>query len=99
MAGRTIAATNEVLTMTSQLAANSRNPTSPRTPIFLTWYRYMPVMPTRARAGIRIFKELRIAHSAGWTSATVNLGVVELDGDEDGAGGDGGDVRRSGQGA
>src|SRR3954447_772234 len=47
---------------------------SPSRPIFLTWYRYMPVMPTRARAPISIFKELRIAHSAGWTPATVSGG-------------------------
>src|SRR3954466_11471187 len=34
----------------------------------------MPVIPTRARAAIRIFRELRIAHSAGWTPATVSGG-------------------------
>src|SRR3954451_3706399 len=34
----------------------------------------MPVIPTRARAAIKIFRELRIAHSAGWTPATVSGG-------------------------
>ena len=54
-------------------------------------------MPTRARAAIRIFRELRIAHSAGSDPGDGQRWMVQLDGDEDGAGGNGGQTRRSGQ--
>ncbi|MGH3613749.1 MAG: esterase/lipase family protein [Pseudonocardia sp.] len=39
-------------------------PSRPSTPIFLTWLRYIPVMPVRARAAISTFSVWRTVYSA-----------------------------------
>ena len=50
-------------------------------------------MPTRTRAAIRIFRELRTAHSVVVTLVDVGVGMADLDADEDHSGGDGGGSR------
>ena len=57
-------------------APNSRYPTRPSTPTCFTWRRYMPVMPTSARAAISTFSELRTAHSVVSTEVTSEWGCL-----------------------
>ena len=46
----------------------------PSTPIFVVWHRYTPVMPTRARAAMIIFKELRAVTSVVVIEAASSYG-------------------------
>ena len=55
---------------------NRSQPTSPSTPIWRTWRRYIPAMPASARVAIAIFMPWRTFHCVLWTKSTVISGCL-----------------------